>query len=78
LQLQIEKQRRGRLALRPDFRWIGDDKIIASTRWTGEDGHNVARFQVITIRNGKIVDMQGCASRRSAERFARRHTLSPA
>lgn len=30
------------------------------------------RFLVLTIRDGKIVDMQGCRSRREAERFARR------
>jgi len=28
---------------------------------------------MLTVREGKIVDMQGCASRREAERFARRH-----
>jgi hypothetical protein len=27
---------------------------------------------VLTIRDGKIVDLQGCATRRQAERFARR------
>jgi hypothetical protein len=32
----------------------------------------VERFQVITVRDGKIVDLQGCASLRAAERFARR------
>jgi len=30
------------------------------------------RYQVLTLRDGKIVDMQGCTSRREAERFARR------
>ena len=28
---------------------------------------------VITFRDGKIVDMQGCATRVEAEQFARRH-----
>jgi hypothetical protein len=27
---------------------------------------------VLTVQDGKIVDMQGCSSRRQAERFARR------
>jgi hypothetical protein len=27
---------------------------------------------VLTLGNGKIVDMQGCTTRRQAERFARR------
>jgi hypothetical protein len=28
---------------------------------------------VISFRDGKIVDMQGCATRIEAEQFARRH-----
>ena len=32
-----------------------------------------AAAEAFTLRDGKIVDMQGCASRREAERFARRH-----
>jgi len=51
---------------------VGDDKILASTVWLGADGRRVERFQVLTIRGGKIADMQGFASRRQAERFARR------
>jgi hypothetical protein len=31
---------------------------------------------VITIREGKIADMQGCTSRRQAERFAHRQASS--
>jgi hypothetical protein len=50
-----------------------DDKIIGSTQWRGADGRRHERFQVLTLRDGKIVDMQGCASRREAELFARRH-----
>jgi hypothetical protein len=46
--------------------------IIGSTQWLGANGHRQERFQVLTVRAGKIVDMQGCASRRQAERFARR------
>lgn len=62
--------RRERLELRPEFTVLGDT-IIGSTRWLGADGRRHERFQVLTIRDGKIVDMQGCASRRAAERFAR-------
>ena len=36
----------------------------------GADGRRHERFQVLTIRNDKIVDMQGCTSRREAEGFA--------
>jgi hypothetical protein len=35
------------------------------------------RYQVLTFRDGKIVDMQGCSSRREAERFARRAGAGP-
>jgi hypothetical protein len=51
---------------------VGDDRIIGSTVWLDDDGRRVERFQVLTIRDGKITDMQGFASRRQAERFARR------
>ena len=51
---------------------VGDDRIIGSTAWVNTDGSRVERFQVLTIRDGKIADMQGFASRRQAERFARK------
>jgi hypothetical protein len=71
LRFQIQK-RRGRPAkVRPEFTQIGD-KIIGSTVWTDDEGKRQKRYQVLTIRDGKIVDMQGCRSRREAERFARR------
>jgi hypothetical protein len=38
----------------------------------GTDGRRQVRYQVLTFRGGKIVDMQGCRSRREAERFASR------
>jgi hypothetical protein len=56
----------------PEFTEVGDNKVIGSTVWRNELGDHVERYQVITFRDGKIVDMQGCASRREAERFARR------
>jgi hypothetical protein len=56
----------------PEFTEVGDDKIIGSTVWRNEHGDRIERFQVITFRDGKIVDMQGCSSRREAERFASR------
>jgi hypothetical protein len=46
--------------------------IIGSTKWLGEDSRRQERYQVLTFRDGKIVDLQGCATRRHAERFARR------
>jgi len=72
LQFQIKKRGGRRIEVQPEFTQIGDDKIIGSTTWLGADGRRQERFQVLTLRDGKIVDMQGCMSRRIAERFARR------
>lgn len=72
--LQIKKQGAHRVEVRPDFVMVGDDKIIGSTQWLGADGRRHERFQVVTIRDGKIADLQGCSSRREAERFARRRS----
>ncbi|MGH3002656.1 MAG: hypothetical protein ACRDM1_08370 [Gaiellaceae bacterium] len=69
---QIRKRGHPPIDVQPDFIKEGD-KVISSTQWLGADGRRHERFQVLTLRNGKIVDMQGCASRREAERFARRH-----
>jgi len=72
LQFQIKKRGGRRIEVQPEFTQVGDDKIIGSTTWLGADGRRQERFQVLTLRDGKIVDMQGCMSRRIAERFARR------
>jgi ketosteroid isomerase-like protein len=72
MRVQIRKRAANRLQVRPEFTQIGDDKIIGSSEWMGVDGRRQVRYQVLTFRDGKIVDMQGCASRREAERFARR------
>jgi hypothetical protein len=69
---QIEERGDRRMQVVPEFTQVGDNKIIGSTEWMGADGVRHERFQVITLRDGKIVDMQECASRRAAERFARR------
>ena len=58
--------------MQPEFTQVGENKLIGSTLWTGADGTRHERYQVLTLRGGKIIDMQGCASRRQAERFARR------
>jgi ketosteroid isomerase-like protein len=72
LAFQIEKRGERRIEVQPEFTQVGEDKIIGSSQWMGADGVRQERFQVLTLRDGKIVDMQGCASRRAAERFARR------
>jgi hypothetical protein len=55
----------------PRFTRIGPDRIIGSALWLGDEPRE--RYEVLTIRDGKIVDMQGCRSKREAERFARRY-----
>lgn len=60
-----------RLEVRPEFEQVGD-RIIASARWVGEGDRRQDRYQVITVKGGKITDMQGFRSRREAERFAHR------
>jgi hypothetical protein len=69
LRLQIQKRGERRAKVQPEFTQVGE-RIIGSTAWLGADGHRHERFQVLTIRNGKIVDMQGCASRRPDDSFA--------
>jgi hypothetical protein len=52
---------------------VGDNKVIGTARLTDEDGTlRDTNPVVITFRDGKIIDMQGCASLREAEQFARR------
>ena len=74
MKFQIQKRGEQRLEVQPEFIQVGDDKIIGSTQWLRADGQRNERYQVLTLRDGKIVDMQGCASRREAERFARRRS----
>lgn len=53
------------------------DRIVVGGRWTMEDGSTEAAgrfFQVLTVRDGRIVDIQGCTSRGAAMRYARRKT----
>lgn len=72
MQFQIAKRGGRPPSVRPEFMQVGDDRVIGSTVWQTDEGERVERYQVITFRDGKIVDVQGCASRREAERFARR------
>jgi ketosteroid isomerase-like protein len=53
---------------------VGQRLVIGGT-WTMDDGsqeHAGRFFQVLTVRDGRIVDIQGCNSRRAAMAFARR------
>ena len=69
---QIRKRGERRIAVQPEFTQVGYNEIIGSTHWLGAGGRRQERYQVLRLRDGKIVDMQGCATRRQAERFARR------
>ena len=71
MSFQIRKRGSCRIEVQPEFTRVGDDVIIGSAEWLGADGLRQERYQVLTVREGKIVDMQGCATRRQAERFAR-------
>lgn len=72
MQFAIRKRGDRKLEIQPTFTRVGEDRIIGSTMWAGENGRRQERFQVLTVRDGKIVDMQGCRTLREAERFARR------
>ena len=61
--------------VQPEFTLVGGDRIIGSTIWLDEDGKRIERYQVLTIRDGKIADLQGCQTKRDAERFARRTVI---
>jgi hypothetical protein len=74
LRFQIEKRGGQRLTVRPEFTHVGEHRIIGSSEWTGAEGRREVRYQVLTIENDQIVDMQGCGTLRDAERFARRAT----
>ena len=69
----MRKRGVGRIADGPEFTEVGEDKIIGAATWLDDDGGRSKRYQVLTVKHGKIVDMQGFSSRRAAERFARRH-----
>ena len=52
---------------------VGEDKVIGSAQLVDDEGQSrESNTVVITFRDGKIRDMQGCASQREAEQFARR------
>jgi hypothetical protein len=72
LTFQIQKRAGKPPSVSSEFTLVGDDKVISSSTWSDDRGKQVERHQVITFRDGKIVDMQGFSSRREAGRFARR------
>jgi len=71
LDFQIQKHGKGRFRIEPTFTEVGD-KLVGSTSWTDPGGTTHERHAVLTIRDGKIADMQVCGSWRQAKRFANR------
>lgn len=64
-------------ALRPGYAGVkvdeireAGDRVMLGATWETEEGKRGERagrfFQVVTMREGKIVDIQGCKSRRDA------------
>ena len=72
MQHQIDKLGPHGFEMPPKFSQVSDDKIIGSSSWVDPDGQRQERYQVLTISNGKIADMQVCGSWRQAKRFAKR------
>ena len=63
-------RRGGRRIAQPEFTKVGADRVVASALLLGDEPRE--HYSVLTIRGGKIVDMQGCTSKGEAERLARR------
>ena len=50
------------------------NRVVVGGRWTMKDGSRETAgrfFQVLTMRDGRIIDIQGCTSQRAAMRYAR-------
>jgi hypothetical protein len=77
LQLHVQKRGNQQVEVQPEFRQVGRDLIIGSASLIGGDGRRQERFQLITLCEGRIVDLQGCRTLREAERSARRRPQSP-
>lgn len=75
---QLRRNGPGRIEFEPQFAQVGENVVVGSARWLGDDGSRHERFQVLTLRDGKIVDLQDCATRRDADRFARAQTSARA
>ena len=71
MQSQIDERGLHGFEIDPKLVHIGD-KIVGSSRWQDAHGNRTARYHVLTIRDGKIADMQVCGTWRQAKRFAKR------
>ena len=71
MQFQRRKRSARQTPITAEFTQVGD-KIIGSAPWAAPGDRYGERFMVFTVRDDKIIDMQGFTSHRDAERFARR------
>ena len=58
------------VAFDPELISVSEDVVVGATHWLDDEGKRRERYQVLTVQDGKIVDMQDCKTRRQAERFA--------
>jgi len=72
LESQLVNRGLHQFEMQPAFAQVGEDQLIGSTQWVDVEGVRESRSIVLTIRDGKIADMQVCGSMRQAQRFARR------
>ena len=72
MQSQIEQLGVGRFGAGPKFTRVADDRLIVPVEWHDAEGRRDRRYQVLTIRDDRIADMQTCGTWRQAKRFARR------
>ena len=72
MQSQLDKRDLHDFEIRPRFTQVGENRIVGSAQWFDAYRGRQNRHVVLTIRNGKIADMQTCGSRRAAMRFAKR------
>ena len=72
MQSQVEQRGLHGFEMEPTFVQLGADTIVGSAHWLDAEENRDDRYFVLTIRDGKIADMQACGSLRQAKRFARR------
>jgi hypothetical protein len=75
LEFQIKKRSDRPVYIHPEYTQVSEDVVIASTLLPDGPGKRRERHQVVTFRDGHIVDMQGFTSGRQAERFARNQSV---
>jgi ketosteroid isomerase-like protein len=77
LELQVDKGQASHGVKRFSLEQVAQvgECVVVAGRWEMADGSNEAEgrfYQVLRVRGGLIVDIQGCTSRRAAMAYARR------